>query len=179
MNLDDIVWIFRKAPSGCVTFKNVLSDEEIALILTYGTQLKSEQGFVGGDNTEAPLRSSEISWVLPNPETEWLYKKLNTIILSVNLNHFNFNLFGLEALQFSAYKSDVLGRYGKHVDTLPTSFLRFNRKLSFTVQLTDADQYEGGDLSVHTAAESDSAPRDKGSITFFPSNMQWRYRPRP
>jgi PKHD-type hydroxylase len=174
MKLDEIVWIFRKELPGWVTCENVLSDEEVALILTYGMQLKPERGIVKENNTqefkEMPLRCSEIAWVFPKPETEWLYKKLNNIILEVNAHHFNFNLLGLQALQFSSYKFDELGHYGKHADTSPTDLLRFNRKLSFSIQLSGADEYEGGDLFIHAATQSDLASKNKGSITFFPSN---------
>ena len=174
MKLDKIVWIFRKESPVWVAYENALSNEEVATILTYGKQLKSERGIVQDNNTqefkETLLRRSEIAWVYPKPETEWLYKKLSNIILEINVHHFNFNLLGLQALQFSSYKSDELGHYGKHDDISPTDLLRLNRKLSFTIQLSGADEYEGGNLFIHSATESDLASKNKGSITFFPSN---------
>ena len=43
------------------------------------------------------------------------------------------------------------------------------RKLSFTLQLTDPSEYEGGQTMIHNAKEPWAIPQTKGTITFFPS----------
>ena len=173
MNLNRVVWPLRAAPPVWLACENAFSDEEIARIITHANSLKVERGIVGTGKTdtfeETALRSSDISWLLPTSETDWLYKKLTDVVLSINSTHFNFNLLGLEALQFSSYKADALGHYGRHIDTSPRDVARTNRKLSFTLQISDPSDYEGGDVLVYTAADMEPTPRTKAHMIFFPS----------
>ena len=43
------------------------------------------------------------------------------------------------------------------------------RKLSFSLLLSDSDDYEGGDLLLHTQIQPTETKRKKGTIIFFPS----------
>ena len=115
---------------------------------------------------EKEIRRSEISWLFPAPETEWLYRKITDVILMANSSNYNFNLLGIETLQFSSYKAGELGHYGKHKDTTQSDVVRTNRKLSFTLQLSDPSTYEGGDVLMTTLNESEPTTRTKGSMIF-------------
>jgi len=44
-----------------------------------------------------------------------------------------------------------------------------HRKLSVTVQLSDEDSYEGGDLQFMINNRIENAPRKKGTVIVFPS----------
>jgi PKHD-type hydroxylase len=47
-----------------------------------------------------------------------------------------------------------------------------NRKLSFSVQLSDDADYVGGDLRFHYIKnQPEVAPKEKGKVIFFPSWM--------
>ena len=48
------------------------------------------------------------------------------------------------------------------------------RKVSLTVQLTDGDDYEGGDLQLWRGNTRLNAPRGKGTVVIFPSYMMHR-----
>lgn len=182
MNMNRIVWYLRNPPLAWATCENVFSDEEIARIVSHAASIEVERGLVqneevAGEYVKKDVRRSEISWLAPTPETEWLYRKLTDVILSVNSSNFNFNLLGIETLQFSSYKADELGHYGKHIDTSLRDMVRTNRKLSFTLQLSDPSTYEGGDVSVYTAATHEATTRTKGSMLFFPSNQTHEVTP--
>jgi predicted 2-oxoglutarate/Fe(II)-dependent dioxygenase YbiX len=45
----------------------------------------------------------------------------------------------------------------------------YQRKLTFILQLTDPDEYVGGDLIVYTHKEEERMTRQQGSLIVFPS----------
>jgi PKHD-type hydroxylase len=51
------------------------------------------------------------------------------------------------------------------------------RKLSMTIQLSDPDEYEGGDLQFMINEKIVTAPREKGTLIIFPSFMIHRVTP--
>ena len=178
MNRSKIVWYLRNPPLGWTSHENVFSDEEIARIVSHTDDIEVERGLVN-NNSEDDARRSDISWLLPTPETQWLYRKLTDAILGVNANNFNFNLTGIEPLQFSSYKANELGHYSKHKDILPHDFVGTNRKLSFTLQLSEPSTYEGGDIVMFDAANDgyEHTTRAKGSMIFFPSDQMHAVMP--
>jgi PKHD-type hydroxylase len=52
-----------------------------------------------------------------------------------------------------------------------------NRKLSITVQLSDPDEYEGGELQFMVNQNIFTAPKDKGTAIIFPSFALHRVTP--
>ena len=73
----------------------------------------------------------------------------------------------IEILQFTEYSSETADHYKKHIDTLMRSY--GYRKLSFSVQLTNPDEYKGGDLNIYTQEDPMVLSRDQGSLVAFPS----------
>jgi PKHD-type hydroxylase len=59
--------------------------------------------------------------------------------------------------------------YDGHVDHHFQGAGQFPRKLSFSMQLTDPSEYEGGSTRLITSHDPFAIPKTKGSITFFPS----------
>ena len=72
-------------------------------------------------------------------------------------------------------------RYGSedhfdwHLDFGPGAISE--RKLSITVQLSDEDAYEGGDLEFMVNKEYVKAPREQGTVIVFPSFIMHRVTP--
>ena len=83
----------------------------------------------------------------------------------------------LEDLQFSEYTEERGGFYAKHYDSGQKKSLDNYvdvRKLSFTIQLTDENEYEGGELIFHIdkkEKKKKKAPKSKGTIIFFESDI--------
>jgi PKHD-type hydroxylase len=71
----------------------------------------------------------------------------------------------LEGIQFTKYSAPA-GRYGKHVDSWVKGPVR---KLSFTLQLSDPQEYEGGELRLYFKDDPEVMPKPQGAITLFPS----------
>jgi PKHD-type hydroxylase len=114
------------------------------------------------------FRRSKISWLRSNrTENNWIFERLTRIINSINRDFFNFDLDQIENLQYGIYDSSDQGFYTKHIDMMPKSAKV--RKLSFSLQLTNSLDYEGGDLVLHYKSDPEIASRTQGTITFFPS----------
>ena len=119
-------------------------------------------------NSSTGLRKSKIGWIdHSNPDLEWVYRKLTDLTINVNTNFFNYDLVSLESLQLSEYDEFYEGKYGKHVDYGFDSLI--NRKLSFSLQLSDPQEYEGGDLILHHSSNPATMSKEKGTLVFFPS----------
>jgi PKHD-type hydroxylase len=112
-------------------------------------------------------RDSNVYWVIPE-EDESLFRKLTDLVNYSNNEFFGFDLLGFsEGVQFTQYTQPG-GFYTKHVDCLHKGSIR---KLSLTVQLTDPNEYEGGDLLLHFKTDPVTAPRSQGTVTVFPSYL--------
>jgi len=152
--------------------KNAITTEECKKIIEIGNSIQEQKGVVYGNN--ADIRCSDISWIYPSKDTEWLYRCITDIVLSLNNDFFKFDLFGLlEGLQFTKYSSPG-GKYNRHIDSLHNTPVR---KLSFSLQLSDEKEYSGGDLCLHLNSNKVTAPRPQGTFFAFPSYVLHEVEP--
>lgn len=118
------------------------------------------------------LRKSEIGWLDSDGEYAWLFDRIRECTNAVNADWFRYDLIGFEGLQFTKYACNKDARpdfYSSHKDTalLPGGTVR---KLSFTIQLSDPETYEGGDVVLYNSLiDTANLSRALGSISFFPS----------
>lgn len=179
---------------------NFLDDEEIKKIIKYTESLPLENAKVGGNikkEEKKPFtpdyhiknpnlgnvprtRITNIKWIDLNTETNWLYKKIISQIHKVNQENFDMILKFVENLQFSEYTEEQQGFYSKHNDCGNSgrleSFVDI-RKLSFSIQLTDEKEYEGGELILYLNDRQVTAPKSKGTIVFFESSIMHEVKP--
>lgn len=149
--------------------ENAFSNDEIAEILKLGRSFKNNQSRTGDGREFSEVRKSYNSWVPPSPLTNWLYIRVQELIGNIN-THFEFDLHSIENFQFTEYDDQYSGMYKAHIDkfqnaTSPNS----HRKLSFSVQLSNPENYEGGELLIHHADKPIVANKKQGVINFFPS----------
>ena len=177
-----------------------LSDEEIQKIIKYVEDLPAEDAKVGGNIQEEEkkpftldyhiknpnlgnvprTRITNLKWIELNTNTNWLYKKIISEIHKVNQENFDMILKFVENLQFSEYTENQQGFYAKHNDCGNSDRLENFvdiRKLSFSIQLTDEKEYEGGDLILYVNNKEVKAPKSKGTIVFFESNIVHEVKP--
>ena len=143
---------------------NMIDDDYCQKIPTIGNQ----------PNT----RKSIIKWIEHDESTEWFYDKVIDLIKVVNGTYFNLQLKYLETLQYSIYRDG--GFYKKHNDCGDLDEFRNYqsiRKLSFSIQLSDSSDYVGGDVVLDNRSDEFKILKDKGSITFFRSNMNHEVLP--
>ena len=161
-------------------YTGVFDDDMIDSIVELGDALETGPAQVGGTLTEAggpneKIRKTEIGWIPTTAENAWLFRKLTDLILQANSQWFGFDLNHIENLQYSVYHEGDF--YDKHVDHHFQGPGQYPRKLSFTMQLTDPSEYEGGETMLITSQEPFAIPKEKGTITFFPSYTLHEVKP--
>lgn len=156
--------------------EKAFSDEECEEIIKLGTEVfektRAVTFNVHNQNEEQrnKIRRSDVSWFYSDrEETHWVYRKCVDCIEAINSKFFGFDLYVLETLQFTKYifNDGAGGMYAKHCDSGYDNSVA--RKLSFSVQLSDPEDYEGGELLLYNAAEPARPPNKRGTINFFPS----------
>ena len=147
-------------------WNNAFSKEECQTIINIAKNKGLIKGTTKGVTKD--VRDSKISWLYPVDGMDWVFRRVTDITLSLNERFFKFDLFGLnEGFQFTNYEAPS-GKYGKHVDrgmNMPV------RKLSISIQLTDPEEYEGGELKLYDGDDKDAIVMDKaqGTLIIFPS----------
>jgi PKHD-type hydroxylase len=144
-------------------WNNAFSKEECQTIVN----IAKNKGLIKGTTKgKSDVRNSKISWLYPTDNMEWVFRRVTDIILNLNERFFKFDIFGLnEGFQFTNYEAPS-GKYGKHVDRLINIPVR---KLSISIQLTNPEDYEGGELKLYDGEEETLMDKTQGTLILFPS----------
>ena len=130
------------------------------------------------------IRKTEIKWI---PEHEWIAGMLQYYIDHINKSHFRYDISGGVSgnhFQYSVYRNGA--HYDWHSDEGRNLFyLTTNhpnemvRKLSFSLQLSDGDEYEGGELCFLGEDNKEELPQSKdlGTLIIFDSRMDHCVKP--
>jgi PKHD-type hydroxylase len=156
--------------------ENVFTPEECDKIVSLWCEDESIKGGLGERGTieKKDTRSSQIQWLsATDPKNRWIMVRLLQACITVNEQCYGFNLNGMidAAFQLTRYKEG--DEYGWHLD-IGSGQLRY-RKLSFSVQLSAPEDYEGGNLEI--AVPPSNACKTKGTIITFPSFATHRVTP--
>jgi PKHD-type hydroxylase len=158
-------------------YKEGFTKEELNKIYEGVAKLPFNDATVfGSDNFEVlkEIRSSSVKWIPKNEEWMWLYEKLMGYASTANNEVWKFNLISAqELIQYTEYYDTAEGHYDWHQDIGPG--IGSQRKVSITVQLSEADEYEGGDLEMWSGGNHVAvAERGAGVVFIFPSYMMHR-----
>lgn len=160
---------------------DVFSHDECNKIISIGTSRKLSAGLVEADKSNSNtvytesnnVRRSKIAWLGFDEDTSWIYERIHEYANYANIqNGWNFRLYGfLDGLQFTEYNSEYKGHYNYHSDLIknPTA-----RKLSCVVQLSDENDYTGGEFELFGLT---GVPKNRGTIIFFPSFLVHKVSP--
>lgn len=159
-------------------FTNAFTEQEIEEIIKIGESIsKVTATTVGGDGVDGQItnyRKSEVSWINRKENTKWIYDRISDLAIKANSEMWNFDIWDFQDdLQYTTYYGDG-GHYDWHAD-LGVGIS--NRKLSIVLQLSDPNDYEGGDLQMNPGGNILTVPKEKGLICFFPSFMLHRVTP--
>jgi len=163
-------------PQNYYWFEHGFSKEELDKIYRdVATVPFAPATIIGSSDAEQikQIRSSSIKWIPKNQQWDWLYKKMMELAVQAN-QVWGFDLISApELIQYTEYYDNAEGHYDWHQDIGPgTASLR---KVSITVQLSEADEYEGGDLEMWQGGSSVcTAARGAGVVFIFPSYMMHR-----
>jgi PKHD-type hydroxylase len=147
-------------------WNNAFSKKECQTIINIAKNKGLIKGTTFNDDKTKDVRDSKISWLYPVDKMDWVFRRVTDITLNLNERFFKFDLFGLnEGFQFTNYEAPS-GKYGKHVDrgmNMPV------RKLSISIQLTNPEEYEGGELKLYEGKEETIMDKTQGTLIMFPS----------
>ena len=154
------------------------------------------------NNTPQPNRCS--SWSKYIPATSHLAALAWYYIDQVNRTNYKYNITSFDEDKLWYHEYHPTQQYKWHTDASPETqstnsspdssidptpdnhlipLAEHDRKLSFSLQLSDPTEYEGGDLqfllppALNIPTKLTTAPNKKGTIIIFPPSMQHRVTP--
>lgn len=172
-------------------FQEGLSKEEVNQVINLASELPIERATTLGDDGEVVeqkdpngARSSMVKWIPQSDDWNWLYVRMMELAKEANDETWNFDLISAdENIQYTEYYANENGHYDWHQDVGPGE-LASKRKVSITLQLSEDDEYVGGDLEITGGGSGDGVfetshvcPRGKGITVIFPSYMMHRVTP--
>ena len=158
--------------------RNFFSDEECDKIIKLGYDKIIEPAYLSSKEQgviDENIRKARVSFIDEYDESEWLFAKLQTMITQVNSRFFKYHIECFESLQFTVY-DEPGDHYEFHSDCDGNSYSELQRKLSFSVQLSHASDYEGGELELYSPNKV-IAPQERGSLSVFSSLAYHRVNP--
>ena len=186
------IWYHTGLPKDIV---NILDDY---VSENFDSEMKDSE--LLGRHKDKNKRNSENAWIDTN---HWIAGFIWHYVNKANRENFRYDLTNIdgENLQYTKYsegqyynwhndagisnyyKPQYVGNSGNFDDDpdnlQTTDFLKAScelvRKLSFTLQLSDPDEYEGGNVQlIDDTGKSYIAPRQRGTIILFDSRTQHR-----
>ena len=179
--------------------------EKISLANKTYEQLVKETGKSGKDlKKEVKARSGKVAWLVDR----WIYDRVKTYVdIAINEAGWSYEYDAAETIQFTLYEKDDF--YTWHTDgfldrsqvytrfipgvtqepalkhhTINNKWVGKTRKISMTVNLSDENSYEGGDLMFDLGPHSTdkryvkvSQIRKQGSLCVFPSFIHHQVTP--
>lgn len=141
-------------------------------ILEKAKNIPFEEATLGEESktVDNQFRRSDVKWLYPQ-EFKQLYDDVWRLQIEINKSWFGFHVDNLEYMQLARYDGNVQGEYKRHKDVFWVTDKPGHRKLSAVIQLTDPDEYEGGDLNFFECSEYPNPQeiRQQGTVIFFPS----------
>ncbi|MFY0631576.1 MAG: 2OG-Fe(II) oxygenase [Flavobacteriaceae bacterium] len=160
-----------------VYYDGLFPPHEIDTILNFWDEQKIIKATLSGSDKsqyDDEIRKSSVMFIENIPENDWIYRKLANLAMTSNNERFWFDLLGFhQELQLTRYSEGDF--FDWHLDFGAGEISA--RKLSMTIQLSDSDDYEGGDLQFMMNNKIENAPRKKGTIIIFPSFIMHRVTP--
>ena len=186
------IWYFTSLP------KDIVEILEKDLEGSFDSELKPSK--LGGDHINKNIRNSKNAWI---PSTHWVGGFIWHYIQKANRTNFLYDLSHIDGETIQYTKYGVGDYYNWHQDSALHLHYRPNkmeqpvegsldnndeflinsvkinceiiRKLSFSIQLSDPDDYEGGNLQLMDENnKSYIAPRQRGCIILFDSRTAHR-----
>lgn len=166
----------KKAPpfETMVAASNFIAAAEIDELIAEHAPLLAEAK-LGAGATNPAVRRSQVVFLGMEPKYRWLYERLWLAAEQCNRSFFGVDITSVEPnVQLARYDSSDNGFYDWHTD-----FANFRplRKLSFSVQLSSSEDYDGGDLELWAANRPQVAVRERGALIAFPSFTLHRVAP--
>ena len=150
-------------------WESALTEDRIKNITENGKKLLINDASTFGANTE--VRKSKTGW-FNDPE---LANFLFQYVREAN-RHWGYDVSNMGDVQYTIYEGENNGHYGWHNDVDWHTDLAVQRKVSITVQLSNENEYTGGDFEIR-GANMPKNYKSRGSVIAFPSYHEHRVLP--
>ena len=156
-------------------FENGFTTQEVDTIVNGSLEYEFQKAVIMDEGNTDKFRKSNIKWLPFDSKWEWVIDKIMSQVTEANNAIWNFELKSIiDNIQYTEYEGNG-GHYDWHLDIGPGSIS--HRKISITIQLSDPEEYVGGDLQIMTGSEHTTVPRGKGTVVIFPSFLLHRVVP--
>lgn len=164
-----------------IVLKNYFDEEEIQQLISIYNLDRLKFGTVGSGagsgKVRDDIRMSKIMFADLTKATTPAHDKLVETVRYFNREIYNFKELYPQAWQFTQYDGSYSGFYKKHADTGASGSMKA-RKVSTSIQISNEDEYEGGELIVYpNKQDAIVAPKGLGTLTIFPSKMLHEAKP--
>jgi PKHD-type hydroxylase len=156
---------------GLVAWEDVFTTAELDAIERHGDALAFQKaGLSSAGATHDGIRVTQVAWFGRNARTEIFYHRMEEITLRLNQRFFHYDLSGLVDFQYAIYRGSEGGRFDWHKDYgREPGTDQEPRKLTISIQISDASAYEGCELQVRAGNEVSVAPKKRGTVVAFPA----------
>jgi|LauGreSBDMM110SN_4_FD.fasta_scaffold00908_2 PKHD-type hydroxylase len=160
-----------------ITLPSCIEFGEIQNIKKQLAELELSQATVSGEIAKE-TRSCKIAWIPYTDEWSWLYGRVYDLALWANGEAFKFEpLDFTEPIMYCEWESG--DHFDWHVD-IGDIHPYSSRKLAVTVQLSDSDDYRGGNLEFASSPNPEywyTVSRAAGSVVIYPTYLTHRITP--
>ena len=153
-------------------FKDFLNPDEADNYLSQGKALQWQKGATIDNNHQSKRVVEDVSVLKHFPE---LTNKVYNTVAPLNAKTQNFNIDSIKEMNMLKY--GIGGKYDWHQDVIYGK--EKERKFTFIIQLSDSNDYEGGDLEFYEAnfGKDYTGYRKKGNMIVFSSFLYHRITP--
>ena len=157
--------------------ENFLRDDQCDKLIQALDTEKLKEGELVGDYEDSIINKNVRQTLNIDFHDENLFVKVNNAIKIANEQYFNYDIDSIDTLRFLKY--GIGGTYNWHTD-----YGRHEcsmRKLTAIIQLSNSDDYEGGDFEFGLTDKEGNdlikGKRSKGCLLVFPSFLSHRVTP--
>jgi PKHD-type hydroxylase len=165
-------------------FRSYFDKNTCENIIKKAQSLPSQEAYLGDGSVSIQnkqIRRSEIRFANKgDPNFQFIFDALWKNAIEANEKFFGFHIDKLDFIQIAKYDAAYKGEYKSHHDVFwINDDPKTHRKLSCVIQLSDPNEYEGGDLEINETVEPPSKVdlRQQGTMIFFPSFLRHQAHP--
>lgn len=158
-------------------FSQQCCDQIVEKAMKY-TPVDATIGFNDSNRSNKAYRSSVVRWLEVYGEDSNIAALIMQYVKNSNRSNFGFDISWMNEIQFTEYHGSSNGKYDWHHDVFWENPDPYDRKLSVVIQLSNPDEYKGGDFEFfNMPSPTDQQWKPRGSILIFPSFFPHRVTP--
>ena len=164
---------YWEQPRAYIHWVDAFSVEELDLLQAEAKKANSAATVGFGEEAKS-IRRTNVLWLCPQ-NFAWAYERVALVVAKVNFHNYRYALTNMSGqIQLGNYTAKKKSKYDWHTDTGSNSM----RKLSFILQLTDPEEYDGGEVQLKTGpVDTGPLPSARGDMLIFPSYTLHRVTP--